>query len=313
MLRRTFVKSLAAAGGFATARSAALAQSTPATPAAATQEEIADGATPVPQTGYAPVNGLDLYYEVHGTGQPLILLHGGLVTAELQFEPLLPLLAQSRQVVAVDLQGHGHTADIDRPLSYEAMADDIAALIGHLGLGRADLFGYSLGGGVALQTAIRHPDTVDKLVVASAPYRRDGWSPEWMAGTSGLNAEAATAMVGTPLHEGYARVAPRPEDWPVLVTKVGQLLAQDYDWSAAVAAITAPTLLIYGDADSVRLEHAVELFRLRGGGAPGDFKPLPAAQLAVLPGTAHSAVTFRADLLPPIVVPFFDAPLPENR
>jgi len=308
MLRRTFVKLLAATGGSLAAPAAAFAQATPG-PGAATPAGT-PVAIPTPETGYAPVNGVQLYYEIHGAGPPLILLHGGLATGALQFGQLLPALAQSRQVVVVDLQGHGHTADVDRPLAYEAMADDVAALIGYLGLGQADLFGYSLGGGVALQTAIRHPALARKLVLASTPFRRDGWYPEVLAATSALNADAAAAMVGTPLYDAYAASAPDPTAWPTLVAKVGQLLGQDYDWSTAVAAIEAPALVVVGDADSVRPEHALELFRLLGGGAPGDFGPLPPSQFAVLPGTAHSAVTFRADLLLPILGPFLDAPMP---
>ena len=305
MRRRLLVKGLAAVGAALAAPKLARGQGTPG---AGTPVGSPEAATPVAEGGLASVNGIELSYEVHGSGAPLIMLHGGLATGELQFGQLVPILAQTRRVVLVDLQGHGRTADVDRPLAYETMADDVAGLIGLLGLGRADLFGYSLGGGVALQAAIRHPDAIGKMVVASAAFQRDGWYPEVNAATAGLNADVAAAMVATPLYEAYARVAPRPEDWPRLVTKIGQLLARDYDWSAAVAAIAAPTLLVYGDADSVRPEHATELFRLLGGGLPGDFAPLPADQLAVLPGTAHSAVTFRVDLLPPIVVPFLDAP-----
>jgi len=160
---------------------------------------------------YALVNGLELYYEIHGTGQPLILIHGGLGVIGM-FEQLLPELAGTRQVIGVELQGHGHTADIERPLSFESMADDIAALIKHLGLEKADIFGYSLGGGVALQTAIRHPDVVSKLVIVSAPYESAGWYPENRAGMAAMNAEAARTWIGSPMHQAYVSVAPKPED-----------------------------------------------------------------------------------------------------
>ena len=206
-----------------------------------------------------------MYYEIHGAGRPLILLHGGVGAIEV-FGEVLPLLAEGRRVIAVDLQAHGRTADIDRPLSFELMADDIAALIKHLGLEKADLMGYSLGGGVALQTAIRHPEVVRKLVVVSTPFKKDGWYPEILAAMGQMGPEAAEPMKQTPMYQVYASVAPNPEDWPVLLTKLGQLLGKNYDWSKEVAAMEAPTLIVVGDADSVRTAHAVEFFELLGGG-----------------------------------------------
>jgi pimeloyl-ACP methyl ester carboxylesterase len=257
---------------------------------------------------YALVNDLNMYYEIHGSGEALVLLHGGLATIDMLFVQLLPLLAETRQVIAVELQAHGHTADIDRPLRFELMADDIAALIKHLGLERADLLGYSLGGGVALQTAIRHPDVVRRLVVVSATYKRDGWYPEVLAGMASINAEA---MVGSQIHEAYARAAPRPEDWPRLSAKLRQLLSEDYDWTEDVAAIKAPTLLVIGDADSVRPAHMMELFGLLGGGkADGAMGGLPNAQLALLPGTTHFSILARTDLLLPIITPFLNTAMP---
>jgi pimeloyl-ACP methyl ester carboxylesterase len=309
MLRRTFVASVTATGMSLAAPTLARARTGPIQPS----EEI-DMAQTAPQTGYAPVNGLQMYYEIHGSGHPLVLLHGGFGTIETEFGQMLPLLAETRQVIAVELQAHGHTADIDRPLRFEQMADDIAALIEHLELEHADIFGFSLGGGVALQTAIRHPELVRKLVVASAPYRQDGWYPEVLAGMASMNATgAADAMLGTPMHEAYVSRAPQPEDWPILVAKLGQLLREDYDWADDVTAIEAPTLVIVGDADSVRPTHAVELFQLLGGGVPGDFAGLPNAQLAVLPGTTHFGVLARSDLLLPILTAFLDAPMREGR
>src|SRR5881227_417069 len=179
---------------------------------------------------YADVNGIKLYYETAGTGRPLVLLHGGLGALEM-FGPNLAALAKGRQVIAVDLQGHGRTADIDRPLSVALMADDIAALIEHLGLASADVMGYSLGGGVALQTAIRHPEVVRKLVVVSSAFKRDGWYPEVLAGMAAMNAEAARFMVGSPPHQVYVAAAPDAEGWIGMVSKTGDLLRQDYDWS----------------------------------------------------------------------------------
>ena len=218
------------------------------------------------ESGYVSLGELDMYYERHGAGgQPLVLLHGGLITIDLAFGMMIPALAATREVIAVELQGHGHTADVDRPMSYEQMADDTVALLEEIGVTNADIFGFSLGGGVALQIAIRHPEVVRKLVVASTPFRHDGWHPAILGSMSALNPEAAAAMEATPLYAAYAAVAPRPEDWPRLVTKTGQLTTSEYDWGDDVASITAPVLLIYGDADSVLPQHILELFELLGG------------------------------------------------
>jgi len=258
---------------------------------------------------YADVNGLKLYYEPHGAGAPLVLLHGGAGAIEM-FSAVLPLLAAGRRVIAVDLQAHGRTADIDRPMSYEAMADDIGALITHLGLAQADVMGYSLGGGVALQTAIRHPEQVRKLVLVSTPCRRQGWYPEVLAGMSaGMGPGAAEQMKSTPMYQLYRALAPRLEDWPVLLTKLGELLKQEYDWSAAVPQIRAPTLLVVGDADSVRTAHAVEFFeRLGGGHRDGgwDGAGISRARLAILPGVTHFQI-FNLPALAETVTPFLDA------
>lgn len=258
---------------------------------------------------YAHVNGLDLYYEIHGTGQPLILLHGGL-GAIAMFTQILPDLAEHRQVIGVELQAHGHTADSDRPLSFESMADDIAALLKRLGLNQADLLGYSLGGGVALQTAIRHPSAIRKLVVVSAPCRRQGWYPEVLTGMAAMNADAAQAMIGSPMQQAYANVAPRPADWPILVGKTGQLLRQEYNWTTDMAALQIPTLLMFGDADSVLPAHIVEMFQLLGGGqrdAGWDGSGMSNSRLAILPSTTHYNI-FSSPLLVPIVTSFLDAP-----
>ncbi len=262
---------------------------------------------------YANVNGLELYYEIHGVGQPLVLLHGGLGTNEM-FGPLLAVLAEKRQVIAVELQAHGHTGDIDRPLSFQLMADDIAALINHLGL-KTDIMGYSLGGGVALQTAIRHPEVVRKLVLVSTPYARQGWYPEVLAGMGMMNAQAAEGWVGSPMQQAYASVAPRPEAWPQLADKLGRLLGQEYDWSQDVAALKVPTMIVVGDADSVRTAHAVQFFELLGGGqrdAGWDGSGMSNARLAILPGVTHYDI-FASPMVATVVVPFLDAPMPNAR
>jgi pimeloyl-ACP methyl ester carboxylesterase len=261
---------------------------------------------PVPmKRGYAPVRGLNLYYEIHGSGEPLILLHGGVVGIEM-FGANVVELARTRQVVAVELQGHGRTADIDRPLSFEAMADDIAALIAHLGMKRVDVVGLSLGGGVALQTAFRHPAAVRKLVVISAPCKRAGWYSEVRAAFDQMGPAAAKPLRQSPLAERYPSV-----NWATLFSKLGNLLRQEYDWSRDVAALTAPTLLVFADADAVRLPHIVEFFGLLGGGqkdAGLDGSGRPVAQLAILPGLTHYSIS-ASPALASVVAPFLDAPL----
>ncbi|MBX6342316.1 MAG: alpha/beta hydrolase [Thermomicrobiaceae bacterium] len=259
------------------------------------------------ETGYAPVNGLQMYYEVHGAGQPLVLLHGALSAIGTSFGRMLPALARSRQVIAVEQQAHGRTADVDRPLSVAGMADDTAALLRYLGVERADLFGYSLGAAIALEMGIRHGDLVRKLVLASVTYTADGLHPGLLAGLDQLQPEH---LAGTPWQEEYARIAPRPADWPTLVAKVTDLNRRIADWPAeAVQAIQAPTMIVAGDSDIVRPEHAVEMFRLLGGGVPGDTVGLPQSRLAILPGTTHVTVVERADWLVPMVEEFLDAPL----
>jgi pimeloyl-ACP methyl ester carboxylesterase len=264
---------------------------------------------------YAEVNGLNMYYEIHGTGQPLVVLHGAYMTIDAMGE-VVPALAETRQVIAVELQGHGRTADIDRPLSYEQMADDVAALIEHFAIEKVDVFGYSMGGGVAFQVAIRHPEVVRKLVVASASYTSDGMHPELLEMIPTLTPEV---FAGSPIEEAYLRTAPNPDDFPTLVAKLKRLDMEPFAWPPEdIRGIAAPTLLIVGDSDAIRLEHAVELFQLLGGGVMGDLADLPKSQLAVLPGTTHfvppgSAVLDRADWLLSIIPSFLDTPMPERQ
>ncbi|MDV3278301.1 MAG: alpha/beta hydrolase [Nitrososphaerales archaeon] len=258
--------------------------------------------------GYALVNGLEMYYEIHGTGRPLVLLHGGAGAIEM-FGEVLQLLSKGRQTIAVELQAHGHTADIDRPLRYELMADDVAVLIRHLRLGKADVMGYSLGGGVALRTAIQYQELVRKLVLVSTPCRRDGWYPEVLTVMGQSGPESAEALKETPMYQVYERTAPRLEDWPVLMTKLGEMLRRDYDWSEEVAKIKAPTMIVVGDADSVRTAHAVEFFELLGGGKKDggwDGSGMSDARLSILPGVTHYNI-FSSTALASAVIPFLDA------
>lgn len=257
---------------------------------------------------YADVNGISLYYEEHGAGRPLVLLHGGLAAASM-YQPILPMLAKDRRVIGVDLQAHGHTADVDRPLRYETMADDVAALTGHLGLAQADVMGYSLGAGAALRLAIQHPHLVRRLVVVSMPCRRDGWHPESLAGMEQMGSHLAEPLKQSPLYAMYSAAAPRVQDWPVLLDKTGDLLRRDWDWSADVAAITAQPMLVYGDADAVRPSHIVDFYALLGGGlrdANWDGSARSVARLAILPGHTHYDI-FASPDLPAAVVPFLDA------
>jgi pimeloyl-ACP methyl ester carboxylesterase len=262
------------------------------------------------RTGYAPVNGLNMYYEIHGTGQPLVLLHGAFSAIGTSFGQLLPGLAKTRQVIGVELQGHGRTADIDRALSIENMADDVAALLRYLDIEQADLFGYSLGAAVALNMAIRHSDVVRKLVFMSGTYTLDGIQPGLMDGLGEMKPEM---MYGSPWHEEYTRIAPHPEEFDRLFAKKAAMDREIQDVPAeAIQSLQAPALIIAGDADLPRLEHVVEMFRLLGGGGFGDTPAgLPDSQLAILPGTSHVTAVYRTEMLLAIIPPFLDAPMPD--
>jgi pimeloyl-ACP methyl ester carboxylesterase len=265
------------------------------------------------KSGYADVNGLRLYYEVRGERRnehdaPLVLLHGGLHNTALE-APVAEQFAQRRQVIAVDLQGHGRTADIDRPLRYEQMADDIAGLLAALGIAQADVLGYSLGGGVALQTAIRHPARLRKLVLVSSPFASSGWYPELQQAFQHFGSALAEMMRPSPLYQTYSAVAPKPEQFPQLLDKVGELQRRAYDWSADVAQLPMPVLLVYADADSMPPTHIVRLFELLGGGqrdAGWDGRGAPRSRLAILPGQTHYNV-FESPALIGTVEPFLEA------
>ena len=307
MQRRTVITGLAATGISLAGMNQSAAQS-------------ADSATPEgndmteqgPQTGYAPVNGFQMYYEIHGTGDPLVLLHGAYGTIDM-WGPILTGLAEQHQVVAVELQGHGHTADIiDRPFSFEQLADDVAALMEHLQIPQADVVGYSMGGNAGLQLAIRRPELVRKLIAISANYRSDGYYPEVLAMIETITPEM---FAETPFAEAYRRNAPNPENFPRLVEKLTEFDGKAFAWpDEDLQSIAAPTQVIIGDSDVVRPEHAVALFRLLGGGVPGDLTGLPKSQLAILPGITHVTIAFeRTDVLLAMMASFFDAPMPEQQ
>jgi len=263
------------------------------------------------KTGYAQVNGIKMYYEVHGTGKPLVLLHGAFNTINTAFGQLIPELSKTRQVIAVELQGHGRTQDIDRPFSFESMADDVAALLKFLKTDSADIFGYSMGGGVAQQVAIRHPEIVRRLIITSSVYKYEGWSPETRAILPMLTPEM---FESTPIKQEYDKLAPDPKHWKEFINKMKKFVTTSYDFGAdKIKAIKSPTLIIAGDGDGVLTEHAVEMYRLRGGGYMVDFGPIHAAQLAILPGSSHISVMMQTDWLVSMVVPFLDASLQQAK
>jgi pimeloyl-ACP methyl ester carboxylesterase len=259
---------------------------------------------------YAEINGLHLYYETHGAGRPLVLLHGGLGSGEM-FGPVLPVLSERRQVIAPDLQGHGRTADIDRPLDVRLMADDIAALIRHLGLEKPDLAGFSLGGGVALHTGAKYPDLVGRLAVVSANIRRDATYPGILAQQGQVNASAATFMKDTPMYQLYQRVAPRPGDFPRLLDKIGEAMKENYDFTEEVRSLRVPTLIAAGDADMTPPSHFVEMFKLldggiRDGGWTGEGRPRGGHALAILPGVTHYDIV-DSPLFAAVILNFLDS------
>lgn len=260
---------------------------------------------------YARVNGINLYYEMYGEGEPLVLLHGGLGSIGMVKE-VLNALAKGRQVIGVDLHGHGRTAIGDRTLSLEGMGKDVAELIKHLGLEKADVMGYSMGGGAALQVAIQHPERVRKLVVVSAPHKRAGWFPEMQTGMASVSSAGAEEGKQSPMYQLYSQVAPRLEDWPRLLDQVGTMLGKDYDWTNEIAAFKMPVMIVVGDADGIRPSSTVEFFELLGGGqrdAGWDGSGMSNARLAILPGVTHYNI-FDTPALVAAVTPFLDAPYP---
>jgi pimeloyl-ACP methyl ester carboxylesterase len=268
------------------------------------------GRETAPRSGYAPVNGLQMYYEIHGAGGvPLLLLHGGLFNIDLQFGQLLPGLAASRQVIAADFQAHGRTGDIDRPLTSANLASDVVGLLGHLDVAQADVFGNSVGGAVALHLAIRHPALVRKLVVSSVSFHPDGDRPE---NTEAVEAMTVDMIAGTPMEQDYRAKSPNPDKLQDLLDKLGQYDKGFAGWADAdIEGIAAPTLITVGDCDAVRLDHMVRFLQLRGGDVNGDFAGVPASQLAVFPGTTHFFGLAKTELVLGAVLPFLDAPMPE--
>jgi pimeloyl-ACP methyl ester carboxylesterase len=256
------------------------------------------------------VNGMEMYYEVSGAGEPLIVLHGAYMTIP-SMGPIIPKLAETHKVYAVELQGHGRTNDIDRPITYQNLADDVAAFMEAVGLEQADVFGYSMGAATGLQLAIRHPERVRKLVAASVAYDAEGWQPEFRAFIPQMNVEMFNEMPA--LVEEYKKYAVDPEGFPALAEKLIQLEKEPMQWEADVKSLRAPVLIIAGDADVATLEHSVAMFRLLGGGVMGDMgKPLPQSRLAVMPATSHTAVITQPELLYAFIEPFLKGETPKG-
>jgi pimeloyl-ACP methyl ester carboxylesterase len=260
----------------------------------------------IARSGYVAVDDLNIYYEIHGQGDPLVLLHGAFFTIDLNFGRMLPELARGRQVIAIEQQAHGHTGDADRPLTYQRMADDTAAVLRALNIQQADILGYSMGGTIAIELGMLYPELVRKLVVISAPFDRDGQYPEVYATIEALTPEL---FDGSGLPEAHVAIAPT-DGWPTLVAKIKELNATFTGRTAEeFRAIKAPTLIMVGDSDRVPLEKVVQMFKLHGGGVFGDIAGLPNSQLAVIPASTHVGITARTEWLLPMITEFLDRPL----
>ena len=263
-----------------------------------------------PTVGYVQVNGLKMYYEVHGTGEPVVLLHGAYMTIPGNWTGWIGELSKTRKVIAVEMQGHGRTANIKRDLTLENLSDDVAALLDHLKIPSADLIGFSMGGGVALECAIRHPEKVRKVVSISAVLRNDGWVKE---GVDALSKLSPDVFKGSPIEAEYKKLSPTPDQFPEFVKHVIALASKPYDLgSDKLKATKAPIFFIHGDADGVRLEHISEMFRLKGGDVFGDMLPRSASRLAILPNTTHGGLMERMSVIVPMLNDFLDAK-PEKK
>jgi pimeloyl-ACP methyl ester carboxylesterase len=259
------------------------------------------------KTGHATVNGLNYYYEIHGSGEPLLLLHGGLGSIDM-FKPIMPELADHRQVIAVDLQGHGRTELGTRKISLPDLGDDMAALVKSLGYDKVDVLGYSFGGGVGFRLAVQHPDMVRRIAIVSAGYSDDGFYPEIRAQQVQLNAGFAEFMKETPMYKSYVAVAPKPEDFPRLLQAMGDLMREHYDYSADAAKLTMPTMLVFGDSDMYQPEHIVKFYQLLGGGlrdAGWQRENMPGNRLAIVPNRTHYDIFFSAAIVS-TTLPFLD-------
>lgn len=275
---------------------------------------MADNGLAEPESGHVTANGIDYYYEIHGEGEPLLLLHGGLGTIDM-FQPVLPALLEDRQVIGVELHGHGRTTLGDREISLVDMGDDMAIVLEELGYEQVDVLGYSLGGGVGLRLAIQAPERVHRLVLVSAGFARDGFFPEILALQAQVGADMAEAMEGTPMHESYVAVAPHPEQFPVLLDRIGELMQQPYDWSDEIPSLKMPVMLVYADSDMFRPEHMIEFYQHLGGGRrdggwQGEY--MSQNRLAILPGLTHYNLFLAPEMIS-VVRPFLKGENPTHR
>ncbi len=257
-------------------------------------------------SGYADVNGLKMYYEVYGSGKPLVLLHGSFMNIPLNWSHIIPQFAKNRKVIVAEMQGHGRTKDIPREFSYENMADDVSGLLKHLKIDSADILGYSMGGGVAFQFAVRHPEQLRRLVILSGTYKHDGWWSDVEASFATMNADV---FKGSPIEKQYISFGNDPKNFPSYIKKVMSADLKSYDWSKDVKNIKAPIFMAIGDADGVRYEHALELFRAKGGGKMGDIHGLPKSRLAIIPGTTHIGMMQHMNWIIPMINDFLDSDL----
>lgn len=258
--------------------------------------------SPAKTSGYIPVNGLKVYYETYGEGEPLVLLHGAYMTIELNWGQLIPELAKTRKVVALELQGHGRTADTQRALSYEALASDVAGVLEHLGIDKADVVGYSFGATVALQMAIQNPEMINKLVIISSTFKHEGWLPEARAAFLSFQPEY---FDDTPLKTVYDSLAPDPGHWYDFVRKMMAFDTVDYNLGEKnIHSIKAPTLLVMGDNDGVELQHKMNFYKLLGGDVFGDMAGLPPSQLAIVPGATHVSLMMDTQRILSLLNPF---------
>jgi pimeloyl-ACP methyl ester carboxylesterase len=262
---------------------------------------------PEKKSGHLAVNGVSYYYELHGSGEPLLLLHGGLGSIDM-FGPVLAKLAETRQVIAVDLHGHGRTDLGDRKISANDMGDDMAVIVSELGFKQVDAIGYSLGAAVAFRLAVQHPESVRRLVLVSAAFSTDGFYPEMLPLQQQVSSAAMPMMKNTPMYQSYVKIAPHPEQFPVLLDRIGEFMRQRYDWTADLKKLAMPTLLVWGDSDMMRPEHMVEAYKLLGGGqkdAGWQREHISKNRLAILPNVTHYDM-FIAPSLVPTVLPFID-------
>jgi len=264
--------------------------------------------TTSPKTGRVQANGIDYYYEIHGSGEPLLLLHGGLGSLDMFRSSLLPALAKTRQVIAVDLQGHGRTNLGDRPINLIDIGNDLAVVLDKLGYKQVDVAGYSFGGGAALRLAVQHPNAVRRLAIISAPYAQSGFFPEMLPQQAAVSSAMAEQMKETPMYKSYVAVAPNPNDFPRLLDRMGEFMRRPYDWSEDVKKLTIPVILVFGDSDMIRPEHIVQFYQLLGGGlkdAGWQRENMPRARLAIIPDVTHYEM-FLSPSLAPTILPFLD-------